>query len=336
MATISKKNINTLVNDFIKRPQEFENYSKHCLNILKKYIWLKENVENTEIDSYDYISTVIDYYGIDNISFNFIFRQYQKEVVNQISDDKKTIIHSNIYYFNQMDEFLADMQNFINQKDYLLGEKKVHKKFSRLDFIVLKQDNEIDTEKEYTYDEIYHLVLNQQIIVLDNYLSQVNININQDNTNDIDLSSKLLVVSKCQEMLGCNSKMIDNFYSFQNKQDRKIWATICEPFCNYFRTKVIHFHTIEESYPSSNHHDIYITFNVNTDFYRTLEHLQNIIDELVKYYKKRKKIMPMEKTMENIQLEMCNLKDHYEKICINQEIIKVELYEIEKSYVKKK
>ncbi len=338
MATISKKNINTLVNDFIKKPQEFENYSKHCLNILKKYIWLKENVANVEIDSYDYVSTAIDYYGIDNISFNFIFSQYQKEIVNQISDDKKTIIHSNVYYLNQIDDFLEDMQNFMNKKDYLIGAKKVNKKFNRLDFIVLKLDNEIDTEKEYTYDEIYHMVLNQQMIVLDNYLSQVSISINKNNINDIDLSSKFLVASKCQEMLGSNSKMVDNFYSFKNKEDRRIWATISEIFCNYFRKKVINFNTMKENYPSSNHHDIYITFNISIDFYKTLEHIQNLIDELIKYYKKRKKMLPkpMEKTIENIQLEMASLKDKYEKIAINKEIITENFYEMEKSYVKKK
>lgn len=284
------KNSETLVADFIKNPKEYENYTKHCLKTLENYLWLKENQYNKEIDSYDYLTKFIYYFGIDFISFSFFFKDYQKDIVDNVPDNKKEIISSNIYYLNPSKEPSAE-------------EKKLHKRFNRLEFIIISLEGSIDHQREYTYKEIYNMVLEKKIIILDNYLSEETIF-----ANILSIPSqkdRVFVSSKCCEILGVNSKTIDNFYACSNDYEKSIWGTINEPFCNYFRLKKIDFSK-----------DITLKgYHLNMDFNDTAYHLKVITEDIIKYYQHKKKKVPpiIQNTILEVQDKLPKLEQAFSK-----------------------
>lgn len=312
MATISRKKVSSLVDDFVKKPKEFENYSKHCLNILKNYVWLKDHQFDDQISSYDYVTKSIQNHGVSHIYFEMLFDQYNKNVIECISEEKKKIIHSNIYYFNQVDGLI---QRMMYGKNLLEGEC-ADVKFNQLDFFVICNDDCFDYEKEYSYNEIYHMVLDHKVIVLDCFTSDNYVLKSGIRENYFD-GNRFYVVSNCCECLGFNSKMIDQFYSFSGADEKKIWGVISEPFCVYFRKDIVNFDSDVECQ--------IFKFNMNYDFYKTINHILEITNELCKYYRKRKKSLPkiIEKTVFDNKRVIADIKCQYEKVSNHTELGKV-------------
>lgn len=298
MSTISRKNVQTLINDYKKRPREFQNYSKHCINILKNYVYLKENQFNYDVDGADYFIKFIRYFGMNNMFLINLFNKYYEDIITKIDDDKKIIIKSNMYYLNRVDIF---RQN-ISFNNNLIGDNRQNMKFNRLDFLIIRLDNTINLDKEYSYSEIYDMVLNHKIIVLNNFISDECIS-ETELLEEIKLGNKICVESSCCEFLGFNSKVIDNLFTFKCDQDKKIWAVINEPFCNYIRNNIISFGADEDRKK----------INLSADFYDTIEHLLDITSGVSKCYK-NKKTQIIEETINNNKKQIKKYKENFESI----------------------
>lgn len=278
MAAISRKNVATLVDDFIKRPMLFENYSKHCINLLNAYIWLRKNQFQNQINHFDYFQKAVESFGLTQVDLTYMFDDFNKIVINEIPQNKKNTIKSNMYYFSQIDAFYESIKNHSIKNNKLLETDKKFIKFFRLDFTIINLSNNLDLDKEYTYHEIYQLVLNHEIIVLDNFLSADYIYL----TNINDDINRIYLKSEVHEILGIKSKMIDNYYAFKNSNSKELWGLINSPFCNYFRQNIIEFNSTDEDKK----------INGLLDFYEIINHLETIINKLCSYYKKRKKALP--------------------------------------------
>lgn len=272
MSTISNNTNDALVKKFVKHPRQFESYYKHCINILKEYTWMKRNQYNDEISNYEYISSFINYCGMSQYFFTFLFDYYKKNSKNNIPKNLFLNLQSNIYYPDDIEYF---MNNITIDKNKL-PDSKYTLNFKRLDFNIAT-NKDLDLNKEYTLNDIYNLTINKEITVIDCHLSNTAINIKEV---DFNSNERLFQSRNCCEILGFDNTPIELFYSLNNK-DKEIWTKIFEPFCNYLRQYAINFDD-----DKINH------INMNKDFYQVLTHINDMTKEIFKYYKKRKKEMP--------------------------------------------
>ena len=145
--------------------------------------------------------------------------------------------------------------------------------YKRLDFYILT-NNEIDINNEYALNEIYSLIINKKIIVIDCHLSKETFNSKEIYFN---LDSKIIKNWKLCELAGFDSTPIELLYSLNN-QNKELWVNLFELFCDYLRFNIINFGEDRKN-----------SINMIKDFYQVLKHIKEITKEVSKYYKKRKK-----------------------------------------------
>ena len=91
---------------------------------------------------------------------------FQKEVVAKVPDDEKTVLHSNLYYYD-----VTGSMNSLHDLDSLATVNPKNPVYRRLDYTILNPTIDLDLDREYSFDEIFTLVQEGVITVLDNHLS---------------------------------------------------------------------------------------------------------------------------------------------------------------------
>lgn len=273
MSTISNNTNEALVKKFVKHPRQFESYYKHCINILKEYTWMKKNQYNVEISNYEYISRFVNYYGISQYLFDVLFDDYKNTIINNNPKHSLLYLHSNIYYPDNIEYFM----NKILIDENKLPDCKHNLNFKRLDFSIIT-NNDLDLNREYTLNDIYNLIINKEITVIDCHLSNTKIDINEVNFNS---NNRIFKGRNCCEILEFDNTPTETYYSL-NDQNKELWTKIFEPFCDYLRLYAINFNEYKKNH-----------INMNADFYQVLTHINDINKATLKYYKKRKKEIPL-------------------------------------------
>ena len=296
MSTISKNTNEALVKKFVKHPRQFESYYKHCINILKEYVWMNENQYNEEVENYEYLTAFMNYYGINQYILDTLFTEYKNIIINLIQSQSIKVIHSNIYFSNQLEDFKTT-------------------KYKRVDFNIIT-NKELDTNKEYTINEIVELVNKKEIFVINNTLSDYELKSNED------INNKIVKVIKNSQVLKFNNTAAEIFYSLDNK-NKELWTIIFEPFCQFIRISLLNFNNQDNK-----------CINMYQDFNKTYDHIKELTELLLKYYSSRKKEPPyiiINTLNENLQ-SIEKYQREYQIINLEKEIKKDEL--IDKKNIK--
>ena len=268
MVSTSNKKISTLLKDFTRHPREFESYSKHCRNILNSFVWLKEHQYDSSVDSYDYLVKLLQHYSYSDYILQSMLVDFQKEVVAKVPDDEKTVLHSNLYYYD-----VTGSMNSLHDLDSLATVNPKNPVYRRLDYTILNPTVDLDLERGYSFDEICKLAQEGVIIVLDNHLSSER---SQTQEND----GCVYLVHSDPYWIGNESRVVDQLYSFSDPSLRSKWGIIHKPFCQYVKEQCVDFDSDQEKN------------NQMKDLLLTEKHLQEITDGMIGYYHKHHKPFP--------------------------------------------
>lgn len=295
MSTISNNTNEALVKKFVKHPRQFESYYKHCINILKEYVWMNENQYNEEITNYEYLTKLMNYHGLSQFILSDQFNNYENIIIDAFPKQTIITIHTNIYFPDKLDVFMTNLS--IDHSK--LPDKNIKYKIKRVDFNIFT-NRKIDQNKEYTIDEIFSLVHNNDIFVINGYLSDYELK------NNESFENKIFMNRKCCQILELDNISAELFYSLDNK-NKELWTIIFEPFCQYLRIYALNFNKQDNDCIDMYH-----------DFYDAYNHIKELIELLLKYYNKKRKEPPyiIKNTLQNhlqliekykIDYEMINL-----------------------------
>lgn len=316
MSTISNKDIQTLVSKYIKNFNKFESYMKHCVNILRNLNWLMENQFNTQINDYEYMQIIAQNICLGRFFMLQLYDTYYHDCVKKISEESKKHIKTNIYYCDDMYDIMNIFKDLARIQDKIAASSEnqeishieenhnVNHSFCTMMYLIIENDYILDENREYTFDEVYHLVLEQKIIVVDSYIEPSNINEIQL-IEGIKEGKLIFVNSRTCPILGNNYKSVDSFYDMQGTDEQKLWYVTNMFFCRYIRYSQMNFINCERSNG----------IHCYKDFYETVSHILEIINKLERNYKKRRKIIPKkyEDLIKNILGIVKKEKNRYEQ-----------------------
>ena len=266
MLSTSNKQVATLLKDFTRHPREFESYSKHCRNILDAFVWLKEHQYDDSVNSYDYVVRLLQYYRSPDWILESMLIEFQKDEIANIPDDQKTVLHSNLYY-----DVTSSMDSPRDLDSLAMNPK--NPVYRRLDYIILNPTIDLDFSREYSFDEISKLVQENVITVLDNYLSNKRV-------SSQPKEGRIYLKNTCPYWLGNKSKVVAQLYSCSDPTVCSKWGIIYKPFCEYIRKQYVNF----DFNPKKN--------NQMKELLLTANHLQEITNEMIRYYHKHHKPFP--------------------------------------------
>lgn len=268
MVSTSNKQISTLLKNFTRHPREFESYSKHCCNLLNSFVWLKEHQYDSSVDSYDYVAKLLQQYSCSDFILQDMLVDFQKDVVANIPEEEKKILHSNLYYYD-----VAGSANSFQDLNSLATVKPKEPVYRRLDYIILNPTIDFDFKREYSFDEISKLAQEGVITVLDNRLSDERVLSHPE-------EGRVYVENSSPYWIGNDSRVVDQLYSFTDPTLRSEWGMIHNPFCLYIREQRVNFDVDQKSH------------NQMKDLLLTEKHLQEITDAMIGYYHKHHKPFP--------------------------------------------
>ena len=267
MAVISNKNINTLINNFLKKPNEFESYMGNCLSILKKINYIKENVRNENVDNETFFETLSHSIGITFMNPE-LYNEYRKTLLDSISNEKFLNVKTNVFYVDFKAEFV---DSFVN-KNY----SEIPHHFSRMICSITTSIDNFDNEKIYQINELFELSYSNKITILDSHVEPDKIILEEI----IDgLKSKSLILSKSRlDTIDMDTKIYSDYNACSNDFDRRVWYKLYENYLNYYRYTML--------YSDNN------LYNPDNDYNITMDHMLEIINKIKSKYTKNKKGIP--------------------------------------------
>lgn len=278
MITISHKNINTIVDEFIRKPNNFESYMKYCINILKNINILKMN-KDTETDLYEYFKIILNYTNPNVLIY--LYDDYRKDVIKNIS----TIdIKTNVLYIDKIRSFTESMQEFMSSEKITKNENIYFSRMMCKLYIdsdkISNKSSIIDTDKTYTINELFDMCNKENITIVDSYVKSEDIN-----AYDVvkGLKSGELVISKSSLTdLDFDEKIISDYNTCKNEFDRKIWYIMYSSFLKYIKENKMFFDDEDHEW----------AYNFKYEFDSTINHTIDIINTYKSKYRKKKKQIP--------------------------------------------
>ena len=290
MLTISRKNINSLIDSFLKNPKEFENYVKGRLNALDKISLLKEMQYNDDIDDFSFFKTL---FGAAPIDFRFIdlYEKYRKDIVDAIPKENIINVKTNIFYNDEIRMFL-NRNNDINF-------------YSRMICSLYSKNNDTSLqipriEKIYSIDELLSLIESSDLKIIDNFV--LSENISKDEI-DMGICTRDIILSDARlNSLNFDNKLVADFTTCKNDFDRKIWHILYGSFFHYIRLNIITFDGFDNDS---------LEINLSDDYNKIVDHLMILFNGIKTRYKKKGKEIPnsIRNVMADALCKLANDKD---------------------------
>ena len=293
MANISRKNINLLVDKFLKNPNEFSNYINGQLDTLNKFNMLKELQYEDSCDDFTFFKFL---YGNIPISFELVevYNLFRKEIISKLSKDKILKVETNVIYVDAIKEFF-DRFNKIKKDD-----EYTH--FFRMTCLLYGNQNiddcsvdssDLSNKKVYTFDELFDLCKKRKLIIVDNILEDVDISY-KELLNKVD-DGEVVLSNANLNCLNYDNKILEDFVQCNNEFDRKVWQLVYGYFFSYIRYNLITFDKFESTSLVEvdgedrlcNH-----VIDFNEKYMEVYNHILLIINTIKAKYKKNKKSIP--------------------------------------------
>ena len=315
MSTISHKQINTLVEKFLRNPNEFESYINAQINTLEKINLLKNTQYDETIDNYTYFKCFSK-----SVSFNFnfvtLYEEYRKELIDKLPKEKIINIKTNVFYLDEVKRFYENMDNFCKGNRNI----EIPKYFSRMIcslYVNEKISESLSLDKVYTIAEIINLCKDNKINLIDNHVESENIDIKEiiDGINNGTLVLNKAILNE----LDFDDKFIDDFNACRSELDRDVWYKLYETFFHYIRMNKICFTDTTDSN----------VINLYDDFNEIVNHLTDIMNEIKKNYRKKHKELP-NLYQKVICLATDKINVEKEKYLLPQDIKNIELNKVKK------
>ena len=278
MSTISRKNPHLLASSFVYNYKQFESYVKFCMNILKSHNWLKNNQFNESVGDYEYITKLFHNFGVNPIGLMYMYKQYLKDVVQKIPEEKMFKLVTNKYYLTANSIIEKAFGGFSNKElgSNLIGSQS---KIGRLCHVVLTKDFSVDPTHEYTEEECLNLLSEGKIFILQTDTETIFVDNNELNKKiknnkvvfiDRDLSGGFVFESNTGDVI--------DLFEAGNEVERQIWFLKNSLFINHFRKNYLNF---------NNSQDLEFCLNISKSFDETCAHLETILKETTKQLKKK-------------------------------------------------
>jgi len=315
MANISRKNINLLVDKFLKNPNEFSNYIKGQLDTLDKFNMLKELQYNELCDDFTFFKFL---YGNIPISFELveIYNLFKKEIISKLSKDKMLKIETNVIYVDAIKEYFDRLNKVKNNDEYthffrmaclLYGNQNIDD--SSID------STKLSNKKVYTFDELFDLCKKRKLVIVDNILEDIDISyddvINKTDTGEVVLSNANL------NCLNYDNNILEDFVQCNNEFDRKVWQLVYGYFINYLRYNLITFDKKKSTNLVEVDGEDFLCNHVidfNEKYMEVYNHILLIINTIKAKYKKNKKNIP-KRHADIIADTLCRLEELKNDCC---------------------
>lgn len=282
MSTISRKNPQIMAQDFLRDFRQFESYLKHCINILKTQVWLKDNQFNEEISNYDYITELFYKLGNNPLMLMNLYSFYKKDVIDKLPKENIVKVSTNKYYIDGLSSFVQSFSNFSN--DNLIGDnlpetKKTHQ-FNRLFHLMYCNHFEFDQSCEYSEGEILNLISQGKAFIIESAIEKSEISeqeiINRLNEGTIEFVDRDFTGGY---VFASNTGDVFDWFETANEEERRIWFAKNLLFMNYIRKNRLSFN---KNIDKKTMLDCCYSFDI------TINHIDRIIAEMKKLLKKKK------------------------------------------------
>lgn len=289
--SISWKKTTTLVNEFLKYPNEFENYVKGCLDSISKINYLKETQLDESIDNYNYFKCLSGAIPFD-ISLALLNIEYRKKILEQIPNERIINVKTNVFYVDEIRDFMENMKSTFTQ---IPKEEKCH--YSRMVVTVIVNQSELikdndhtctsiealfQKDKVYTINELISLFQKKTISIIDNHVEPDEISAEELLCG---LKSDTFVFQEADlNWLGLDNKIHADFISCKNEYDRMVWHILYSNFLRYIREYKIYCSDAFDNNSSG--------YNLSWYFNKTIEQLEEIFSKIKSSYRKKKKVLP--------------------------------------------
>ncbi|MBE5757484.1 MAG: hypothetical protein E7345_00950 [Clostridiales bacterium] len=293
MPTFSwKKNPLILANNFIKDFKSFESYMKHCVNGMKQINWFKEHQFDNGVSDYEFMEKFLKVEGLDFFAFARMFKYFNEEVLSSYNKDNLITIKTNEYYYDSVSQFIDNFNN-ANQENLIEGKYNsslinslVDNKnyFMQLCHLIQTNKFEIDENRCYTNEEIIELILSGKILIVESFVIPSELQedefLKMQNKGEVifkgrDFNGSSLGIYNCGDVTG---------YIEAGSNDEKLdWIIKNMLKLHWFRNNVI----MADSSKGEN-----MIFPLDVEFDALYEHMNVVLDAVIRNYKKRKKNVP--------------------------------------------